>query len=93
MEDVLFDVMGTCVDIGLPIGTVCSEEPFSDWNELFGMQRAPSDGAVNVWPCFSLVELELVKVLKEDNTGLCRTLSGRSGFDELGEGRPPGVVA
>lgn len=33
-----------------------------------------------------------VEVFKEGNTGLCRTLSGRSGLEELGEGRPPGIV-
>lgn len=51
-----FDAMGIRVDISLPIGTVAA--PL--WNELFGIQRAPSDGAVNVWPCPLLVELELV---------------------------------
>lgn len=44
--------IGTCVDIGLPVGVVCSKESFDDavaawfWNELFEIQSRPPEGAM-----------------------------------------------
>lgn len=61
-----FDVIGTGVDSGVPIGAACSKAPFDDavpaslWNELCETHRAPSDCGIDVWHCPSLIELELV---------------------------------